>query len=157
MSLQSPAPSKHHPWYTHCNLPDRSILPSDSGASRWGQRSLNTCHRSSARSHHTTTSSPNTRFAWGTLLSKSHTGARGYQFWNQSNFSADGSFSTSVSWRPADDAWRRVLGKGGVFRRRRGGGVGEMGWGKGKGKVVSGGEGRRWGGVGRRASMAPKR
>lgn len=104
MNLQSPEPLKHQPWYTHCNLPHWSILPSDNGANLWGHLSSKTFQALSFLSHHTTTSRPRIFLACGTLLSRSHTGITGYHWANQSNFSpwlsnsssCSGGFSNSV-------------------------------------------------------------
>ena len=87
MNLHLPEPLKHQPWYTHCNLPHWSILPSDNGANRWGHLSSNTFQVSSFLSHHTTTSRPITFFACGLLLSRSQIGITGYHCEYQSNFS----------------------------------------------------------------------
>ena len=97
INLQSPEPLKHQPWYGHWSRPHWSILPSDKGANLWGQASAKTLHSFSFLSHQTTTSSPNTFFAWGTLLSKSHTGINGYHCENQSNFSSCELVSSSLS------------------------------------------------------------
>lgn len=100
MSWHSPLPLKHQPWYTHCNLPHWSILPSDKGANLWGQASSWTCQAPSFLSHHTTTSIPNTLFPCGFLLSRSQIGIKGYQWEYQSNFSAwlSNSGSASSGW-----------------------------------------------------------
>lgn len=99
MNLHSPEPLKHQPWYTHCNLPHWSILPSDKGANLWGQASSNTCQAPSFLSHHTTTSSPITFLPCGALLSRSQIGISGYHCEYQSNFSACASTSVSASGR----------------------------------------------------------
>jgi hypothetical protein len=60
MRMHAPvAPSKAQPWYGHSmHRPSSAMRPSDSGASRWEQRSIVQRHAPPALSHHSTSGAP---------------------------------------------------------------------------------------------------